>query len=90
MRREMVEEPEMVDVSRHFQGVPSICADAALGASWFGESHRIMLADAMYNPTGGDALSAYRPCVNLILSTTAVRDLIAFLQKLPGVDESRA
>jgi hypothetical protein len=49
-----------------------------------------MLADAMYNPTGGDALSAYRPCVNLILSTTAVRDLIAFLQKLPGVDESRA
>ncbi len=65
--------------------VPTIYCDGVVGSAHFNGLHRIILGEAVFNPTPGASVPMHRPVINLVMTPAAIHQMIAYLGTLEGV-----
>jgi hypothetical protein len=72
-----------------YHNIPTILVDGALGSSWVGGMHRIVLGEFVFNTAEGAEMPASRPVLNLAITTDALPYLIEYLQNLSTVSDAK-
>lgn len=67
--------------------VPSFYIDGSIGSAFVRGIQRIVLGSITFNTTPSSADPTFKPVCELILTNDAVRDLVTYLQALPGLDD---